>query len=302
MTRHRHAPSSVTPTSPLWVTGRALLARYSVDLFTCWSKARKTLDLDAIHDLRVASRRVRECAELFGPCYRSDAITLLGRKLKRLTTHLGAIRDTDEALLFMEGLAGEVSPHAQESLAALLHLLRKEREVEARRIGGFLRKTHRYSLDTLFQELSATPDLFGAAGIDPFMPVRRYVREALAPTLAAAAPPADAVRCESAEAAQHSWRIAVKKLRYRLEIVTLVLKSPPDEALATLKRYQELLGRLHDLDVHRDLVENLAPDRDVGTELLRIIGQKRSVAWAELALVTEERPWERLAAEIEAIL
>ena len=298
----RVAASYVTPSSPLWVAGRALLARRGVNLFDCWGRAGRTLELDTIHDLRVASRRVRECLVLFGPCYRSEEITRLGRKLKRLTKRLSAIRNTDEALLFLLGISGELTLPCRETQAGLLGHLRQEREFEARRLGRFLRKTNRLSFAAFFREFCRTPDLIGDGGVDPFMPVRRYVREAMRQTLVEVASLVAAARCETDSQAQHCWRIAIKKLRYRLEIVTSVVKSPPDHVLAILKVYQELLGNLHDLDVYRELVENVVTDSASAAELVRIISGKRSGVWTELLILEEMQPWEQLAAQIEEIL
>lgn len=299
---HQIAPSSITPSSPLWVAGRALLARRGVDLFTCWSRARQTLDLDAIHDLRVASRRVRECLVLFRPCYYEDDYTQLGGSLRRLTKRLGAIRNTDETLLFMEEIAEELAPPCSQAHAGLLEHLRQDREVEARRLGRFLRKSHRQSLATFFRKFCHTPDLFGHAGIDPFMPVRRYVRNALLVTLAETAPLVVAARCESDSQAHHRWRIAVKKLRYRVEVIAPVVKSPLDKQLLQLKRYQELLGNLHDLDIYRALVESLVTEGEAAAEIVSIILGKRSRAWIEFDTFVAEHPWQHLAAQIEESL
>ena len=134
------------------------------------------------------------------------------------------------------------------------------------------------------------------------MPVRRYVRDSVRSTLAEVAPLATFARNETDSQAQHCWRIALKKLRYRLEIVTPVIMSSPDPLLVILKRYQELLGDRHDLDGYRELVQSLAPDGETASELIRIISRRRSKVWADLLLLEAEQPWGQLAARIEDIL
>jgi CHAD domain-containing protein len=297
------AISYVTSSSPLWVAGRALLARRGLELFACWSKAARTLNQNAIHDLRVTSRRVQECVLLFGSCYRSDDIARLSRKLNRLTRRLGAIRGTDEALLFMEEIAKEVSPRVGESLPVLMDSLMQLRDVQARKVSKFLRKTRRYSLADLFQELNSTPDLFSPTGFDLFVPVRRHVRATMLPTLAEIESLAVTGQCEATSVALHTWRIALKKLRYRLEVVTPVMrKGPPDHVTAILQRYQDLLGRLHDLDLYVELVRNLVKDTEAYDELAGIILSKRARVWFQLGALVEEQPWAHLAARIEECL
>jgi CHAD domain-containing protein len=47
----------------------------------------------------------------------------------------------------------------------------------------------------------------------------------------------------------HEVRIAAKKLRYAMEIVRDLTASRANARIATLKRAQDLLGRIHDLEV-----------------------------------------------------
>jgi CHAD domain-containing protein len=47
----------------------------------------------------------------------------------------------------------------------------------------------------------------------------------------------------------HEVRIAVKKLRYAMEIVRELSRSRATTRIMTLKRAQELLGRIHDFEV-----------------------------------------------------
>ncbi len=295
--------SYLTSSSPLWVAGRALLAKRCFELFACWNKAGRTLNHDAIQDLRSASRRVQECVLLFEPCYRGDDIARFGKKLSRLTRRLGAISSTGDTLLFMEKFSGELSPHQQESSGALLDQLRQRREVQTRKVGGFLRKTRRHSLADLFKELNKSPDLFGATAVDPFMPVRRYLRSTLLPTLTEMGSLAAAGRCESASEAQHAWMSALSRLRYRLEIVTpVMLKGAPEPVTEILRRYQELLERVHALDLYLELVKNMETDAETLEELVGILTSKRSRLWIRLETLVEEQPWERLAARIEECL
>ena len=56
-------------TTPLWIAARVLLYERGEDFFRRRDKVLKTFDPGDIHDLRVASRRLREGLALFAPCY-----------------------------------------------------------------------------------------------------------------------------------------------------------------------------------------------------------------------------------------
>ncbi len=297
------AASYLTSSSPLWVTGRALLARRGVELFACWSRAGRNPDHKAIHELRIASRIVRECLLFFAPCYRSGDSARFSQKLDRLNKRLGAIRSTDEAMLFMELIVEELSPECRVRLTHVVNQLSREREDEARRVGRFLRKTRRLSLGALFKELSIPPDLFRNVGIDPFMPVRRYLRDTLRLTLAAMEPLADTGRSGNSGEALRQWRIATKNLNYLLELVApVMIQAPPDLVLLLLERYRELLEALHDLNSFRELMEKLVTDEEALRELLGIIIAKQSGVRSKLSALLEEQPWERLLTRIEESL
>ncbi len=298
MTKRKILPSSVVPTSPLWVTGRALLARRGIDFFSHWNWTRDTLDMENINDLRVVSRRFRECLLLFGPCFRQEDLSHILRKLKQLTRRLVILRNIHESLVFMEQLTGELSSTADKKRSPLQEYLRQESKRQARQLDRLLGKVQKQTLSTRFWEFCYSPTLFGQSGLDPFMPAHRYVRETVYLSLGETSAMAAAARNESDLDAQKRWRTTVKKLRYRLEVVTPVVTTPLEDELELLGSYRDLLEELHDLDRHRDLVEAWIKDIPSAKELTEIIATKRSGAWRRLETLMKELPWERLVKKI----
>jgi CHAD domain-containing protein len=74
----------------------------------------------------------------------------------------------------------------------------------------------------------------------------------------------------------HQVRIAVKKLRYALEMASVVGRSRTQAQLRTLKKAQDLLGRMHDLEVliaHTRAVQgsSRAPSLKMSGELDRFV-------------------------------
>ncbi len=55
-------------------------------------------DSEAIHTMRVATRRLRTALETFAPCFPSAPQRLLAREIKRLAQALGRVRDADVAI------------------------------------------------------------------------------------------------------------------------------------------------------------------------------------------------------------
>ena len=69
-------------TTPLWIAARLLLRERVDDFFRRLQQVQKTFDPDDIHDLRVASRRLREGLALFAPCYPPRNSTRLVKKVR----------------------------------------------------------------------------------------------------------------------------------------------------------------------------------------------------------------------------
>jgi CHAD domain-containing protein len=88
------------------------------------------LDLDEIepvHDMRVATRRLRAALEVFEPCFPRKRRRKALKRVKELADALGARRDLDVEIELLESLAGEVGDEDDEALAALLGSLRARR-------------------------------------------------------------------------------------------------------------------------------------------------------------------------------
>jgi CHAD domain-containing protein len=75
----------------------------------------------------------------------------------------------------------------------------------------------------------------------------------------------------------HAVRIAIKKLRYAVELSTEIAGQKTDAALRALTRSQDLLGRVHDLEVLIDRVRKVQaslapPNVTVWRELDALVG------------------------------
>jgi CHAD domain-containing protein len=88
----------------------------------------------------------------------------------------------------------------------------------------------------------------------------------------------------------HRLRIGVKKLRYDLELAEPAFPAPVAAMLARLEPLQELLGDLHDADVHLPLVEKFVARADGATQPggLRLLRDEIDVRERFAAALREE--------------
>src|SRR5580765_1862967 len=86
---------------------------------------------DGVHDMRVATRRLRGALRDFGRIVDSPRIKRVRRGLKNLADELGAVRDHDVAILALEKLSSEAGDlTVREGIALMIDQRRVLREQE----------------------------------------------------------------------------------------------------------------------------------------------------------------------------
>lgn len=289
--------------TPLAFAARDLLRERAETFFACLAEAPLTFDAEAIHDLRVASRRLRAGLQLFAPCYPSADIRRLRKEVRRLTRELGELRDIDETLLFFERTAGELEGSGRELAERLAEDFRRRQEEERERVEPLLRDLHGGSLRGRMLSTASHPFLLQPpeGSIDPLTPLAEFAREALDDALSPIPELVSTARNEAQAQAQHNLRIAVKKFRYRVELLVPALGEAAGEIRSVLKEYQEVLGKMHDLDVFAE--EASGNEADPGLPaLLERIGTLRRERFQQFEDLLANVPFEAIGNRIREVL
>ncbi len=208
-------------------------------------------NVEALHRTRVASRRLRELLPLLEL---DRAVTRkLSRRLRKVTRRLGAVRELDVLTLVIQELAEQVrytptalrqlaESVAQERADAREHLVDKLPAVKLERLAHALgRVSERVESREI---VSGKERAKGASrawlwALEASMSRRgECLRTAI-----------DAAGAVYVPERLHAVRIAAKKLRYAAELVAEATHKRIAADLAVLKVAQDLLGRLHDLEV-----------------------------------------------------
>lgn len=216
-------------------------------------------DIRGVHQGRVASRRLRESLPVTAAA--GTAAVRARKTFRKITRALGPVRELDVALAHLEeGLDGARIPRmAIERVRAHVQV---ERERRRERMLARLERV----------------DLTGAVGSVERIASR--VRPALTERSAQALGRRVRDRALGLQLAieragtlyhperLHEVRIAAKKLRYALEVVSAASLANVGPAVRELKRVQELLGVMHDYQVlleHVKAVADATPARRRGS-------------------------------------
>ncbi len=87
-------------------------------------------DIEALHDMRVASRRLRAALSVFAAAFPPKPFTILEKEVAKTTDALGAVRDGDVQIEFMQA-AIDAAPESEKiGLQAFRNHLQHERDRE----------------------------------------------------------------------------------------------------------------------------------------------------------------------------
>jgi CHAD domain-containing protein len=201
---------------------------------------RSSPDSETVHDLRVAIRRCRSLAAVMEEIDPDPAWPEMRKVARKLFRGLGAVRDAQVMEEWIKKLGSENDP-LRVHLLATLETDEKDRSADALRVAA---KFNEKEWTTLERRLRQRVRLVPAGGLaaeclalERFEEAKELHNRAL--------------RTEKPKP-WHALRIGLKRFRYTLESFL------PDHSAAwggNLKRVQDLLGDIHDLDVLSDVLE-----------------------------------------------
>ncbi len=223
-------------------------------------------DIEALHDMRVATRRMRAAFEVFGPAFDPKALKPHLNGLRTTGRQLGRVRDLDvfleKAHLYLANLpAGQ-----QEGLAPLLAGFQDEREAARLTLLAHLASEKYLNFKTRFNNFLHTPGQGAAALIDEQgLPLPARVCDVAPPMIYArlGAVRAYAAILETASLPQlHALRIEFKKFRYTLEFFREVLGSESKGIIDEVKTMQDHLGDLNDAEIACQVINRFLQEWD----------------------------------------
>ncbi|TMG66206.1 MAG: CYTH and CHAD domain-containing protein [Chloroflexi bacterium] len=226
-------------------------------------------DPEAVHQARVATRKMRSNLRTFGPLLDPGWTEPLRSELGWLAMGLGAVRDREVLLERLRGSASSLPASDQKSAASLLHLLEKE-------IDG-LRKKLIADLDSQ-RYIDLLETLVAAAHAPATLPEADQPARAVLPTMATT--PWRRLRSAVRQLPEaptdpelHRIRILAKRARYAAEAVAPVAGPGAAAFAKAAAKLQTVLGE------HQDSVTAQAWLRDA-----KVTGRRAFVAGELIAL------------------
>ena len=210
---------------------------------------------EAVHDLRVATRRILALIQLLNSISPGPRLKKMARAFKDQLDEFGDLRDTQVILGELSGIIQEIPQledfeqylrSREEKILQDLHKQLKQRDTSG--IADWIRKTR----DALEEEVPSDLEaLILDAVDDAFLDVRQRLGWV------------DLNR----SATIHRIRVVFKAFRYMVEIVNPLVKNFPPALLKQMNEYQTLMGNIQDAEVFAKTLADFAesapfPDQD----------------------------------------
>ncbi|MCQ8894020.1 MAG: CHAD domain-containing protein [Methanolinea sp.] len=213
--------------------------------------ARSSRDPGFIHDMRVASRRLRAALSVFSFCLPKKERESWIKGVRRITRALSRARDRDVQLEFLRDMIGKTKdPSLLPGLEYIYRILEKERETLQGPVEEAISRICQKKIPDKFHAWAkAHKKSEMSPGTEPDPLLSTLARDAIRQRLLALMEFREDIRDPLAVERHHAMRIAVKKLRYTLEVYLPLTGDAILFAIKDLRRLQDILGQLHDMDV-----------------------------------------------------
>ena len=219
-------------------------------------------DIEELHDMRVAARRMQAAFRVFGPYVDGKRLKPMRKGARRTRGKLGSVRDLDIFWEKTERYLKDLPPERQNDLMPLKEAWEAEREQAREAMLAYL-DSGRYARfkerSVALLNMAATWELPALTNKGEAVPhrVRHVVPAAVYGQAAGVLAYDEWVNGPDLSLKRlHRLRIAGKRLRYTLEFFQPVLAPQTADLIKQMKRLQDHLGDLQDAVVASELLRD----------------------------------------------
>lgn len=213
-------------------------------------------DAEPVHQVRVATRRLRAAIHLFAPYISAIKPKDIDERLKWIGGQAGAVRDLDVLAKTTQRRARRLDPQIAKDLDPLFEEIRASRKKAADSLASALTSRRYKSLVARLSEpiaITAEADAaFGALAGELFAPMLKSTLRA-----------GERMHEDPTSEDLHHLRKRAKRARYALETMLGISEKQLREVLEHLETLQELLGRYHDAVVAVKWIKDFANSREL---------------------------------------
>jgi CHAD domain-containing protein len=232
---------------PITRAGRKIISAQFAKVRSLEDTVRAGENIEAVHDIRVATRRLRSAFRMLGRYYPKKTVRKLRKPLRALASCLGQLRDLDVLIDNLRTYTATLTIEQQRALDPLLADWQARRAQAHRSLVELLDGSNYDDWVARVEDFIEAKDTSESPRVADVVPaliwkrygrVREYERRVKQPSLSVL----------------HALRIEDKRLRYALEFFAEATGERTSFLLEPLIALQDHLGELHDADMATQLI------------------------------------------------
>lgn len=266
--------AGVQPDDPMSEAGRKTLAHYFARMLAEEDGVRQSTATDPIHDMRVATRRLRSALDTFEAYYHYKAIKSYVKTLRKVARALGTVRDLDVFRLKADKYAESLPEDSRSGLQGLLDDWKGQLDDARQTLIEVLDSRSYTEFVAEFAHFVTTPDkdAIKISHKERSMPHRvRHVAPRLIYQRYEVVRAYESVLDGASLDTLHLLRIDAKRLRYILESFEEVLGPEAKKGIEAVKTMQDHLGDLQDARVAVALMGDFVHDAGEETQTSAVL-------------------------------
>ena len=256
----------VQPDDTMAEAGRKVLLDQLVKMLHYEDGSRSGEDIEDLHDMRVATRRIRSTLRLLEDYYKPKTMRLYRRHLRKVARALGNVRDLDVLIANMKQFAASLDEQHQTDIQGVIDRLNEQRALARHDLirvldkGEYQRFIQDFSAFVTQPGLGAKEDLNGS--IHPTQV--RHILPALLYSHVGNVRAYNDVLAEADGTTLHALRIEFKRLRYAVALFADLLGNSVKDFVKEIKGMQDHLGRMQDIVTAQGILNPLVSELSDG--------------------------------------
>lgn len=207
-------------------------------------------DIEYIHRMRVASRRLRNAVEIFSIVLPKKKSKSWEQDIRKITRALSKARDLDVQIALLVNIDRQaVEKQLHPGMRRLKLRLRQKREQLQSGVNQAIEQIAKDRVvEGIVQYFAGVPELPDGTGMDDsglYFLAKTQINARLKDFLAFEPFITDPNAVEEL----HAMRIAAKNFRYTLEAFASLYPDQLEDSIRVVRKTQDLLGEIHDCDV-----------------------------------------------------
>lgn len=230
-------------------------------------------NIEDIHDIRVASRRIRTCLNIFEHALPNKKLKPWIRDIKAITRSYGRVRDLDVQIDLLDNLNKSnldkvIQPGIRRVRLRLGQKKAKQEDETKALTSAILESPTLLEMQAWAESSIQEPVIEPGNSLRLFQTGYTHIQSHLDEFLFFEVFIFDPARMNEL----HQMRIAAKHLRYTLEIFSELYSSKTDFALDITRKAQQILGDVHDADVWSQFLPKFLQSEEIRVN--RFFGNK----------------------------